>query len=589
MAFLDREALYKQVWDEFNVQRKLCTADRKCWKMVACVGTPGSGKTRFLAEVLKAPHPLVASHFRNYAHIHATYNNGNETTQWDLTLPPNQSFATRLLYHYFVEHRGVNPKCISSFFNEVGEKTEYHWVDFYTALTLIRDDVIAQQKLDCRETVHVAIGVDEFNKLLPSTNPHASPLLLKQLVASLGSTMISPPPDTKFYVLFGGTASHSVQDAGLGSSFDVTLLRLPPLKIDSSIFIAEQILSWEHVRTNPCLRSLLVDIGGHPRLLQYLLQLLKEYQSPEEVDWCKIQIEYSRVVRERLSGVAADVLVIALRDFITQKIVEPYNFIKPGVTYEDLEQKEIGLSLVRDKDGCKIYWPFICLQSWCLGSRDTSLALYQAVQGVCRSTLTAELYTWQNFERFCAQFMALRIASYAEQGNISLAGFLRGAVFSQLTKFDIELVLKDIQTGLVRESDDTFPSKKSLRRNGGLIDWQQTGQVVVNNEGAPFDFFFNVPATGLTKGFFICGQVKYYTTATLTAQMVQREYKKVKKAMKKAKFGDWCLLIVTIGDFDGLADDIPERCALVSRKNFEEFFTKTFADRAQFSCKFTAG
>jgi hypothetical protein len=112
------------------------------------VGTPGSGKTRFIAEVLKQPHPSMAEHFPNYLHLHATYNNGNDMTDLDKKAPA-RCFALRMLYHYFMEgDRKLHLEVMLNTLCRATECLDHNSFTVKTALQLIREDYIERNKLE---------------------------------------------------------------------------------------------------------------------------------------------------------------------------------------------------------------------------------------------------------------------------------------------------------------------------------------------------------------------------------------------------------------------------------------------------------
>lgn len=109
---------------------------------------------------------------------------------------------------------------------------------------------------------------------------------------------------------------------------------------------------------------------------------------------------------------------------------------------------------------------------------------------------------------------------------------------------------------------------------------------MVNNERAPFDFFVHLEEVGSEQGYFICGQTKYYKTTQLTMEQIEEELKKVNRAMKKARLDNWMLLVITTGQFTGTEEQLPNRCAVVSSRQFEAFFAKPFAERVHFRCTY---
>jgi len=581
---MDRDDIYKMVWDKFVEFSRLKTKDRTKWKILAVAGTPGSGKTRFIAEVLKKPHHSTVEHFNNYLYIHATYNNGNEVTPLDVRSPA-RSFALRLLFHYFIEEERFGSIRASRALYELDNKLQGEQVEISDALNLIRKHFIKSNHLADNAMVNIGLGIDEYNKLLVSDSPTS----LKTIVEALGSTMLAPPEGVRLLLLFGGTSVDGITNAGLGSSFPVQTIRLPLLNHSSSLEIAEDVLQCVEVRTNPCFRNLILDIGGHPRLLESLLIDVKRYGSISDVNWTKVSQTLTQQLDTNLSALLQPprMLEKVIMALFKREAVKP-NMTIPGfnsLTYDWLEQQDIGLRFENDS----IYWSHLCLQAWITAFRGENRSLFVSLVRTLRaSSDDNDFFSWQHFERFCAQYIALKIAAFTETKEVTLKELLRGALFSPSKLLDDYLVnipSADQYRGLVKTSTKTFPKKINLYDNGTEIQWRKTGQVVINNEGAPFDFFVNLDAN-YKNGLFICGQTKYYLHSTLTDAIIQMEYKKVHKAMKKSRFEHWILLIITTGKLRKYSVDLPERCVVVSADQFEAFFTKMFTERVHFWCKF---
>lgn len=250
MFFMERHDLCKLVWDEFRSEQAVNAHDR-AFSFLAIVGTPGSGKTRFVAEALKQPHPSVAEHFAHYLHLHTTYNNGNGMTQLDVQ-DPARCFALRLLHHYFTEGAVRLREFLATLYKAtLGLGDSGFSLD--TALEIIREDYIRTNKLEANTVVNIAIGVDECS----GSPAHASrgSSALQQIVQVLGSTRLDPPKGVRLFVLFAGASQLSIVSAGLGSEFRVQCLRLAPLKTPSALTIISDVLKSEAVFTDACLKS----------------------------------------------------------------------------------------------------------------------------------------------------------------------------------------------------------------------------------------------------------------------------------------------------------------------------------------------
>lgn len=134
-----------------------------------------------------------------------------------------------------------------------------------------------------------------------------------------------------------------------------------------------------------------------------------------------------------------------------------------------------------------------------------------------------------------------------------------------------------------------FPKNKSLHTptKNNPISWDKTATVVINNEGAAFDFFCHFDSLSFKSGLIVCGQTKYFKESTLPLATVMEEYEKVVEEMDH-EFSNWILVIFITGRFVGDVDDIPEKCAIIASNEFSDFFTPSFADRIYFSCRYSA-
>ncbi len=578
LTFMDRNELYEQIWQTFLTEKNSSTTDRTKWPLQAIVGTPGSGKTRFMAEVLHQPHQSVAKHFQHYLYIHATYNNGNEVTDIDRKAPA-RCLALRLLYHYFIE--GPPNVCLDDVFGDLYELTkplDESSFSIRTALALIREDYILTHNLGDDVTFNIAIGLDEYNKFLTGAPGESSSFEIRQIVKALGRSKLCPPSNTRIYVLLAGTSRRSIIDAGHYSTFPICPHRLDPLSETSALTIIANYFESNGVYTNACMRNLLLDIGGHPRTIESLVIQMSKYSSVADVNWTIVRQVLAKSMATSWDGtskVSLENVIIAMVKRAPQSSDEI-----PGcnsVTFDSLEQRELGLRF----DQYNVpYWPYLSLHAWTEQTSGHNERFHSMLRYTLESCTDGDLFTRQHFERFCAQYLALRIAAFGE-GQVHVHTLLRGAVIAKDVQ-DYELIIPKHTKycGRVLTANKTFPSKRTLVDERGMpINWCNTGRVVVNNEGAPFDFFVNFAVEGLENGFFICGRTKYYNTAQLTLEQVETSVNKVKKAMKKAHLKHWMLLVVTTSQCDFREEELPARCAVVSARQFEHFFAKPFAER----------
>ncbi len=573
---MERDDLYLDVWRQFQHEKQLrsdSVRDRTKWPLLAFVGTPGSGKTRFIAEALRSPHAEVVNDFPHYIHIHATYNDGNVISRVDRE-EPALAFSLRLLYHHFVEGaKGSN--CLKEMFGAVAQSG----FDLSQSLELIREDYLHSNKLSPDTVVNIAVGVDEYSKWLEEDKELAN-RALKNIIESLQSTRLHPPHGVNFFFLLAGTSLDGVTTAALSLKFPVDYRRLSPLSTTSTLAIAQDVLQVSEISADAWFRAVLLDIGGHPRLLEQLLMLVKGYSSLSQVNWTVVSETLARKMSTNWSASrCCGALQSVIGDMIRrQRVTTTTSVAGTTLTYDQLEQLELGLRFDKETP----YLPYLCLQAWLLHTECNS-PLLENLSATIRSSEDDQFFSWQHFEVFCAQYLALKIAAWAQEGRVKLQDLLRGAKFGGQLDATVGIRAPNKDIGAVWRASNRFPKSRTISDNGTPIPWQSSGQVVLNKEGAPFDFFASLD-NGTKHGFVICGQTKYYKFEKLTQQIIEDEYRKVQKAMGKAKLKHWMLLVLSTGKLEDTVC-LPDRCAVVALQQFEAFFGRPFAERVHFWCK----
>jgi hypothetical protein len=304
-----------------------------------------------------------------------------------------------------------------------------------------------------------------------------------------------------------------------------------------------------------------------------------------EVNWLAARAVLAKRMRRTWSGLKqAALLENVLVAMFQRQPVSPSHLLPGGdtLTYDWLEQHELGLRY--DEHGAP-YWPHLCLQAW-IGRYDVLKRQYfrTTLDHALRASMDGEEFTWQQFERFCSQYLAVKLAAFADGGEIKLATLLRSALIAtDLQERDLAIPADSTfarGAGRVKTAHKTVPRKVNLTDRGVPIRWRSTASVVLNQEGVPFNFFAQVSSPDFKRGYFLCGHTKYYTATRLTLAHITAALNKVRKAMKKAHFKNWMLLVITTAQFEGDAAQLPERCAVVSARQCAAFFTTPFTARA---------
>jgi hypothetical protein len=166
MPWLDREIAYEEMWRILRVLQTRKSADRTEWPIPAVIGAPGCGKTRFMAEAIRHPHPSVAQFFPNLA----TSTSLTTTEDFAKTNGAQHKIAVRLLYHYFIEeHSAQNTGLIKDSVDLVLQQFSESRINLNEALRHILCHIRHTRGLKDNEPLNLVISIDEFNKVAKRT------------------------------------------------------------------------------------------------------------------------------------------------------------------------------------------------------------------------------------------------------------------------------------------------------------------------------------------------------------------------------------------------------------------------------------
>ncbi|GBC01453.1 hypothetical protein RclHR1_00420015 [Rhizophagus clarus] len=214
---------------------------------------------------------------------------------------------------------------------------------------------------------------------------------------------------------------------------------------------------------------------------------------------------------------------------------------------------------------------------------------------------------WQNFEDFNAKFWALRLSLFRLLGykKIKLGELLNGAKFSRGFPEEAEIVLpEDTKLCKLRHGYPATETNENKNMNGmeesfrcytkldclkneDIKNEKYMDFVFLNAPGAPWDVFnflnYESSETGI---FCVARQIKYTNIETMIIDQdsFNDEYERVSKAIKDVPIDNWALLFLTNAESrESLNITCKNNSALVSRKQFQDFYGFTYASRAQFA------
>ncbi|GES91183.1 hypothetical protein GLOIN_2v1592612 [Rhizophagus clarus] len=326
---------------------------------------------------------------------------------------------------------------------------------------------------------------------------------------------------------------------------------------------------------HPYFRICIGDLGGHVKSLEYFYRKFEEYLEQCERNPYQVKIE--------------DV-IISVKCTIESKYQLSLNskWLK-----EPLTKAILGIPV--DKyDVIKI------------GENEMS---YQELssKGVVNLFDYYEPMYWQNFEDFNAKFWALRLSLFRLLGykKIKLGELLNGAKFSRGFPEEAEIVLpEDTKLCKLRHGYPATETNENKNMNGmeesfrcytkldclkneDIKNEKYMDFVFLNAPGAPWDVFnflnYESSETGI---FCVARQIKYTNIETMIIDQdsFNDEYERVSKAIKDVPIDNWALLFLTNAESrESLNITCKNNSALVSRKQFQDFYGFTYASRAQFA------
>ena len=292
---------------------------------------PGGGKTRLLLELLSLPLEFDALYyvtFNNMSPISPTYDRMQNSEEAE------KSIAMRILYQAILVQgypdRQMQP------FHEWREDLNPKGLKDVTRITN------AIELLGGDRQAEYALAVDEANQIEENgiDNPGAA---MYSLIQVLGEAML----DTKVFSFVAGTRIGAFHDATRTSgTYGLYTTHLELLTSDQQYSILDHIPSLNGWRCCRMARSLLLELGGLPQLLEAFIEAIVKARGPQNVPFGLVN--WNDVIRDvRESPVSLSLssgLSVALSQSLVDRIIlrEPVSPRWPLVggqpeTYESLQ------------------------------------------------------------------------------------------------------------------------------------------------------------------------------------------------------------------------------------------------------------
>ncbi|UZO27873.1 uncharacterized protein OCT59_021426 [Rhizophagus irregularis] len=555
------------------------------YRILLCGGAPGIGKTRYGVElfnclnkewkILKGQKPYMLYMLFDFTNGYAL---DEYEIQGDIKIASEIILGLRLAYHYLVHKKYVMSFTVFPNFQRAkwGEK------------------------------------------------------LFKQLMYTLGHHMAGEIPEVFVQTLLSGTAPQDARRAMEPTIYSIEPLDLPLLSLESRLEIMREFATNHGV--SDCvwvpkvwIHQLLLDTGGLPRALEYLFA---EFFGQ---DFTRVKEFFEDLEKKKL--IPSTIYTSVSKDIDTAYKIKPYarehkmliyelvyrnimeiesdisDVLQDGdhrIKLEHLERdKHLILRRLEEKDKVQIDIPYFFMYH------------YASVLGVFtehlnHAFLPDEIWSWQNWEKFIADFITSRINMIDvlnKEKLLKLGNFFRGSgsnvTLGQLINFgSVEIY----------ELNHQFPCL-NLSAKEGKTAVLKPGYIMINGYSAPFaDIFFLVDEPDpiliaiqcrLRKNLLNLKTIEdeHKRNANISHKMEEkarklkndskiasREKKEElrKEAEKYTQLGNLLskyrviTIFVTTQRFNEGLERIPNDCILIHQEKFDTFFGPVFSSRTKF-------
>jgi len=463
--------------------------DKEDHPILICMGAPGTGKSRLAQSVgswlQDCSNKELGDCARNDSlSVHITFNNDTKyDTHQNLDGKcASGSLGSRALASYF----GIN-------WMKLCRYVDVKFMQLHLCLEVIVDHHRRSKGLNDTDTPTILyLAVDDVGSVVRND------AFLNDMIRSLSQMLITPPPNSFFVTLVTGTTYNPVVAMLRKRTCPFVHLPVPllPLEEVESIFRGNKDAVSQYVG-NPLFSLLLADIGGVPRVLEWLWKYLQKHESGEGTGGQDDIIALARSHVMHTYGVqygnimgGGSALVALVKALFLRHDVLPEGTV-PGLgqtTYGELERSgRIILSYVQDPGNNagattsrRVYMPLMALQEmldYLPSSLKSQLVhIFQISQ------------TWQGWEEFNIRYDALLCSLYTweEENEVSvpLSDYYRGAKLSPDLN-DLSLLLSPRLHYVFKKAPHQFPETDTDREE--MKKEAVKGKIVLNAAGSKCD------------------------------------------------------------------------------------------------------
>ena len=364
-------------------------------------------------------------------------------------------------------------------------------------------------------------------------------------------------------------------------------------------------------QTTHAFRQLVTDAGGWPRGVQAVLeQVCSRIAQGHRVETIMDYAYIAGQVRDRLTKLyqlrhfnnfPVSAVLYALAGIELRSLSETF----PGSTIT-VEQLVYQRSLASLSPALQLQLPFLWLASILPAKRlelESSPVAIEALQRLHElvSNPAAALLSWQAFEVFCRDFLAMRLSALvlAQRNNIS--DLLHNCTWVGLPPA-VKVAVCCLEPGTIERqwpsSYGDTPFQVGLREGPkiSLSGESGFGRVLLNGVSAAFaDVVLSLEACNSKRPFLVLLQAKWTDPGEqLRSVDIFAEYSKCKGAIEASKqlreaIHGWALVVITSSEVTHVPRDSDvapgSHLGIVSQAGFPAFFGTTFCARALLSAK----
>ncbi|CAB5382558.1 unnamed protein product [Rhizophagus irregularis] len=600
------------------------------YRILLCGGAPGIGKTRYGVELFncldkewkisKGQKPYMLYMLLDLTNGYAL---DEYEIQGNIKIASEIILGLRLAYHYL-----VHKKYVMSFTVFRTKSNEYKQCFRLNNVLLYIHNLEHENLIQRGKHLFIFLQIDEFQLIFKERNGGGK--LFKQLMYTLGNHMTGEIPEVFVQTLLSGTAPQDAIRAMEPTMYSIEPLDLPLLSLESRLEIMREFATNHDV--SDCvwvpkvwIHQLLLDTGGLPRALEYLFA---EFFGQ---DFTRVKEFFEDLEKKKL--IPSTIYTSVSKDIDTAYKIKPYarehkmliyelvyrnimeiesdisDVLQDGdhsIKLEHLERdRHLILRRLEEQDKVQIDIPYFFMYH------------YASVLGVFtehlnHAFLPDEIWSWQNWEKFIADFITSRINIIDvlnKEKLLKLGNFFRGSgsnvTLGQLINFgSVEIY----------ELNHQFPCL-NLSAKEGKTAVLKPGYIMINGYSAPFaDIFFLVDEPDpiliaiqcrLRKNLLNLKTIEdeHKRNANISHKMEEKARKlkndskiasrEKKKELRKEAEGYTQLgnllskyrvitIFVTTQRFNEELERIPNDCILIHQEKFDTFFGPLFSSRTKF-------